>query len=37
MSGGSTAVAGSPAKPAVTAGDQPAQLDAAPESTQDHA
>jgi phage shock protein A len=37
MSGGSTAVTGSPAKPAVTAGDQPAQLDAAPESTQDHA
>jgi len=36
MSGGSTAIAGS-SNPAVTAGDAPAQIDAAPESAKDHA
>ncbi|MDT5028990.1 MAG: hypothetical protein QOE61_5416 [Micromonosporaceae bacterium] len=38
MSGSSTAVSGSPAKPAVAAGEPPpAELESAPESTQDHA
>jgi phage shock protein A len=38
MSGSSTAVSGSPAKPAVTSGEPShAELESAPESTQDHA